>query len=189
MYEVERGLAKVSITAIFAFSVYGMMCPPMLIYPYKRIPSEIRDCLEHDQNIQIVWRNCGKWTYKRAQDKRRKNKAESVLKREIDALELTSSEELELPGSNSVIMQNKEILVRNKEKRTNIWSCCGRDYFKHYGWQFWHKYSHIYSMRQSPSWEANNFSANHEIPHILWNPKVHYCVHNDSHTYNIWKRT
>jgi len=43
-----------------------------------------------------------------------------VLKREIDALELTSSEELELPGSNSVIMQNKEILVRNKEKRTNI---------------------------------------------------------------------
>ena len=41
-----------------------------------------------------------------------------MLKRQIDALEETSSEELELPGSNSVIMQNQEILVRNKEKQT-----------------------------------------------------------------------
>jgi len=29
------------------------------------------------------------------------------------------------------------------------------------------------SMQQSPSWEANRFSASQEIPHILWNPKVH----------------
>ena len=41
-----------------------------------------------------------------------------MLKRQSDALELTSSEELELPGRNSVIMQNKEILVRNKEKQS-----------------------------------------------------------------------
>jgi hypothetical protein len=47
VYEVERGFAKASITAIFAFSVSGMVCPPMLIYPYKKKkkPSEIRQCL------------------------------------------------------------------------------------------------------------------------------------------------
>jgi len=31
-----------------------------------------------------------------------------------------------------------------------------------------------YCMEQSPSWEANRFSASQEIPRILWNLKVHY---------------
>ena len=34
-----------------------------------------------------------------------------------------------------------------------------------------------YSMEQSPSWEANWFSASQEIPRILWNLKVHYHIH------------
>ena len=34
-----------------------------------------------------------------------------------------------------------------------------------------------YSMVQSPSWEANWFAASQDIPHISWNPKVHYCTH------------
>jgi hypothetical protein len=29
-------------------------------------------------------------------------------------------------------------------------------------------------MEQSPSLEANRFSASQEIPHILWTPNVHY---------------
>jgi hypothetical protein len=32
-------------------------------------------------------------------------------------------------------------------------------------------------MEQSPSWEANRFSASQEIPRILWNPKVQYHIY------------
>jgi len=34
-----------------------------------------------------------------------------------------------------------------------------------------------YLMDQRPSWEDNRFSASQEIPHILWNPEVHYHIH------------
>jgi hypothetical protein len=32
-------------------------------------------------------------------------------------------------------------------------------------------------MKQSPSEEASGFSDSQEIPHIIWNPKVHYRVY------------
>jgi hypothetical protein len=34
-----------------------------------------------------------------------------------------------------------------------------------------------YSMKQSPSWESNGFSASQEIPRVLWSPKLHYRSH------------
>jgi hypothetical protein len=33
-------------------------------------------------------------------------------------------------------------------------------------------------MEESPSWEADSHSAGQEIPCLLWDPKVHYRVHN-----------
>jgi len=32
-------------------------------------------------------------------------------------------------------------------------------------------------MEQGPSTEAKIHSASPETSHILWNPKIHYCVH------------
>ena len=32
-------------------------------------------------------------------------------------------------------------------------------------------------MEQSPTWEANQFSACQEIPCILWNPQVYYSIY------------
>jgi len=33
------------------------------------------------------------------------------------------------------------------------------------------------AKEQSPSWEANSSSATQEIPHILCDPKVYFCLH------------
>ena len=52
-------------------------------------------------------------------------------------------------------------------------------------WNFKHCPVHLlfvkkdltYSMEQSPSGEANRFSASQEIPQILWYPKIHYRIH------------
>ena len=39
-------------------------------------------------------------------------------------------------------------------------------------------YLHTYLLHiRSPSWAGNRFSASEEIHRILWNLKVHYCIH------------
>jgi len=34
-----------------------------------------------------------------------------------------------------------------------------------------------YLLHGAESWKANRFAASQEIPHTLWNPKVHYRIH------------
>jgi hypothetical protein len=40
--EIDRGLAKASVTDMLACSASGIMCPPVLIYRYERIPPKLQ---------------------------------------------------------------------------------------------------------------------------------------------------
>lgn len=51
MYEFYRDLAKASLTVLLTFSASGM-CPPMLRYPYTRIPAEITRRFSDDWGVR-----------------------------------------------------------------------------------------------------------------------------------------
>ena len=64
---------------------------------------------------------------------------------------------------------------RSKQPITSSKSFCTTDANTHL-LTYLINYLLTYSMEQSPSWEANWFSASQEIPHILWNPKIHSSI-------------
>jgi hypothetical protein len=50
-HESDRGLAKASVTDMLAFSASGLISPPMLLYPYERIPPEITNRIPDDWRV------------------------------------------------------------------------------------------------------------------------------------------
>ena len=65
-------------------------------------------------------------------------------------------------------------------KSASDWRGAGNHFVKAFSVRPSHSYwFHLltYSKVQSPSWEANWFAANQEIPRISRNPKVHYRTH------------
>lgn len=45
VYEVDLGNAKSNLTVMFTFGASGVTTPPMVIYPYKRLPPQITDSI------------------------------------------------------------------------------------------------------------------------------------------------
>ena len=41
MYETDRGQAKENVTVMFTFSASGNITPPLVVFPYKRMPADI----------------------------------------------------------------------------------------------------------------------------------------------------
>jgi hypothetical protein len=65
--------------------------------------------------------------------------------------------------------------LENHERCTELRYACSTSTFARYVWEDLYLLTHY--TQQIPSWEANRFSACQEIPRILWNPKVHYRIH------------
>lgn len=53
VYEIDRAVAKANLTVMFTFSANGRTTPPMIIYPYKRLPPRIVESVPPDWGIGI----------------------------------------------------------------------------------------------------------------------------------------
>lgn len=53
VYQVDQGLAKANLTVMFTFAASGAVTPPMIIYPYKRLPTNIVNSVPGEWGIGI----------------------------------------------------------------------------------------------------------------------------------------
>ena len=60
MNEVDRDVARASITDVFAFSASELMCTHMLLYAFKGIPSEITQRVSDDWSTTVTYKSLKK---------------------------------------------------------------------------------------------------------------------------------
>lgn len=51
VHEVDYGKAKANLTVLFSFRAAGVTSPPLIIYPYKQLPSEIGDSFPEEFTV------------------------------------------------------------------------------------------------------------------------------------------
>lgn len=51
VYEIDTGPAKASITVLFSFSASGLTAPPLIVYPYKRMPKDILSSVPEEFSV------------------------------------------------------------------------------------------------------------------------------------------
>ncbi|KAJ8917041.1 hypothetical protein NQ315_012960 [Exocentrus adspersus] len=51
VYDTEKGSSKENVTVMFSFLASGYICPPLIVYPYKRIPEKIANSVPKEWGI------------------------------------------------------------------------------------------------------------------------------------------
>jgi len=54
VYEIERGSSKLNVTVLFTFNASGVITPPTVVYPYKRLPHVVGSSVPNDWGIGVT---------------------------------------------------------------------------------------------------------------------------------------